>query len=142
MKNTFLKNFHQILIFAISELIIIIPIICMLFMMNKSGQNNYKLICIYIILLLIILYICIGFYWIFQFVRIDSNGITIMFFKRVLREIKWKDVEIIEFGLVMRHPALIVKVKEGKKINLDYRKQIVKLIEAHLPFDKIEIPKK
>lgn len=37
----------------------------------------------------------------------------------------------------MSHLVLIVKVKNEE---IDYRKHIVKLIEVHLPFDKIEIP--
>jgi len=131
MEKTFIKNLYQIIIFATVEMIIIIPIICMIFMMDDSVESNVKNILIFIILFLILLYFLIGFYWIFQKVEINNNGIIIRLFKKELRKIKWDEVNSINSGFVMRNPVLIIKIKDKKNLNLDYRKVILNEINKY-----------
>jgi len=131
MEKTFIKDLYQIIIFATVEMIIIIPIICMIFMMDDSVESNVKNILIFIILFLILLYFLIGFYWIFQKVEINNNGIIIRLFKKELRKIKWDEVNSINSGFVMRNPVLIIKIKDKKNLNLDYRKVILNEINKY-----------
>lgn len=134
MKNKFIKNLHQIIIFGLCEIIIILPLIGILILMYNYDVK-YSLIGIIwiIIVLLIILYFLIGFYWIFQTVIVNDSGLTIKLFNKTLRNIKWENIQSIEYGSVMRHSALIIKLFDDKNINLDYRKPILNNIKNYVP---------
>ena len=133
MKNKFIKNLHQMIIFGLCELIIILPLIGILILMHiydvKYSLTGLILI---IILLLIVLYFLIGFYWIFQTVIVSENGLIVKLFNKTLRNIKWINIKSIEYGSVMRHSALIIKLFDGKNLNLDYRKPILNNIKKYI----------
>ena len=38
----------------------------------------------------------------------------------------------------MRHPALIIKLFDGKNLNLDYRQSILRNIKKHVSKEKIK----
>ena len=68
--------------------------------LNYEGGNGWILLALAISL--IILYFCIGFYWIFQKVEISNNGIEITILKKAIQKIKWDDVDDIIYTSVMR----------------------------------------
>ena len=103
--------------------------------LNYEGGNGWILLALAISL--IILYFCIGFYWIFQKVEISNNGIEITILKKVIQKIKWDDVDDIIYTSVMRNPAYVIIIKESKKINLDSRKKIKNAI-LHFGNEKIK----
>lgn len=139
IKTKFIKNLHQIIIFGLCIFIIILPIIgVMIIIKNYNVEKISKLIPFFLIIFLIIMYFLIGFYWIFQFVIFNENGITIKFLKKTIRFIRWNEIKSIEYGSVMRHPALIIKLFDGKNLNLDYRQSILRNIKKHVSKEKIK----
>ena len=77
------------------------------------------------------MFFIIGFFWIFQIIVIEKNGIEVRFFKITLRKIEWNEVEGIEYDSIMRNPAYIIKVKNSKNLNIDSRKKIKKALKYY-----------
>lgn len=73
----------------------------------------------------------IGFYQIFQVVFIDESGISVMFFKKVVRKFEWNSIVLIKEASVLRNPAYSVIKNDGTEIHLDKRKKIKKAIEYY-----------
>lgn len=79
---------------------------------------------------IVLLYIFIGFYWLFQTVTIDDSGIFIYFFHKVVRKVSWKEIESIEKCSHLTNPALRLTVHNQKPLFLDRRKKIISAIET------------
>ncbi|MBQ3253025.1 MAG: hypothetical protein IJA65_00580, partial [Acholeplasmatales bacterium] len=78
-----------------------------------------------------ILYFLIGFYWIFQKVIIDDNGIRIILINKIIKECKWYEIDIIEEANIMKNPAIRIKNIDGTEIHLDKRKSIIQALEKY-----------
>lgn len=102
------------------------------FIASLSYGQNFGWILLIISLALIVLFFFIGFYWIFQTVSIDESGIKIIFINKTIKQLEWKEIEIIEEANIMRNPAIRIKTFNGIEIHLDKRKNIIKLIEKYL----------
>lgn len=72
-----------------------------------------------------------GFYFIFQKVIINEDGIKIVLIHKLMREHKWEEIETIEEANIMKNPALRIKLFNGSEIHLDNRKKIVNAIEKY-----------
>ena len=131
LKHKFYKNlFQTISYFAV---IMVFEILLLVgFFASLSYGQNFGWILLIISLSLIVLFFLIGFYWIFQRVSIDEGGIKIYFMNKIIKQLKWKEIDIIEEANIMRNPALKIKAFDGTEIHLDKRKQIVKAIEIYL----------
>lgn len=129
-KHKFYKNlFQTISYFAV---IMVFEILLLVgFFASLSYGQNFGWILLIISLSLIVLFFLIGFYWIFQRVSIDEGGIKIYFMNKIIKQLKWKEIDIIEEANIMRNPALKIKAFDGTEIHLDKRKQIVKAIEIY-----------
>ena len=103
----------------------------MFFFASLSYSQNFGWILLIISLSLIVLFFLIGFYWIFQIVSIDEHGIKILFKSKIVKQLKWEEIDTIEEANIMRNPALRIKAFDGSEIHLDKRKQIVKAIEIY-----------
>ena len=101
------------------------------FFASLSYGQNFGWILLIISLSLIALFFLIGFYWIFQIVSIDEHGIKILFKRKIVKQLKWEEIDTIEEANIMRNPALRIKAFDGSEIHLDKRKQIVKAIEIY-----------
>ena len=130
IKHKFYKNLFQtisyfsvIMVFAITLL--------MGFIASLSYEQNSGWILLLISVSLIILFFLIGFYWIFQIVSIDEGGIKIYFMNRIIKHLKWEEIDIIEEANIMRNPAIRIKALNGTEIHLDKRKKIIKAIEIY-----------
>lgn len=130
LKHKFYKNlFQTISYFAV---IMVFEILLLVgFFASLSYGQNFGWILLIISLSLIVLFFLIGFYWIFQRVSIDEGGIKIYFMNKIIKQLKWKEIDIIEEANIMRNPALKIKAFDGTEIHLDKRKQIVKAIEIY-----------
>lgn len=128
LRNHFLKNLYQSLSYF-SVILIFVFFLLIGFFESLNYESNFGWLLLLIAILLIILFFIIGFYWIFQKVIINENGIKIVFINKVIRKCKWEEIESIEEALVMKNPALIIKLIDGSKIRLDKRKSIIKAIE-------------
>lgn len=130
MKQKFYKNLFQ----AMSYFVVIIIFEVFLFIgffASLSYGQNFGWILLIISLSLIALFFLIGFYWIFQIVSIDEHGIKILFKRKIVKQLKWEEIDTIEEANIMRNPALRIKAFDGSEIHLDKRKQIVKAIEIY-----------
>lgn len=136
VKNKFYKNLYQSISFFSAIMIFVFSLLMgFAASLNYEGGNGWILLALAISL--IILYFCIGFYWIFQKVEISNNGIEITILKKAIQKIKWDDVDDIIYTSVMRNPAYVIIIKESKKINLDSRKKIKNAI-LHFGNEKIK----
>ena len=130
LKHKFYKNlFQTISYFAV---IMVFEILLLVgFFVSLSYGQNFGWILLIISLSLIVLFFLIGFYWIFQIIYFDESGIKILFKNRIVKQLKWEEVDTIEEANIMRNPALKIKAFDGTEIHLDKRKQIVKTIEIY-----------
>jgi len=102
------------------------------FIASLNYENNNGWILLIMSFVLIILFFLIGFYWIFQKVIFDDNGIKIVFLNKIIKECKWTEVLDIEITNIMRNPALKINLTTGSEIHLDKRKSIIIVIEKYL----------
>lgn len=130
-KTKFYKNLYQSIsyfsIIMVFEIVILIG-----FFTSLNYESNSGWILLILSIVLIVLYFIVGWYWIFQKVYIDHNGIKIVLFNKTLRENKWEDIKNIEEATIMRNPALKIKFIDGSEIHLDNRKSIIKTIEKYI----------
>lgn len=124
IKNRFVKNLYQIVSFAFSEIVLILPLLASIFLAIQNNAEEAIWILATSIVFLIVLYFVIGFYWIFQIIEISKEGIEVKLFKKTIRRIKWEDVKEIKHSQVMRNPAYSIVVNGTKNLNLDSRKKI------------------
>lgn len=130
MKHKFYKNlFQTISYFAVIMLFEVFLLIG--FFASLSYGQNFGWILLIISLSLIALFFIIGFYWIFQMVSIDEHGIKILFKSKIVKQLKWEEIDKIEEANIMRNPALRIKAFDGNEIHLDNRKNIIKVIEIY-----------
>ena len=130
LKQKFYKNLFQTLSYFSVVMIFEITLF-MGFIASLTYGQNLGWILLIISLVLIVLFFLIGFYWIFQMVSIDESGIKILFINKIIKQLEWKEIEIIEEANIMRNPAIRIKTFNGTEIHLDKRKYIIKLIEKY-----------
>lgn len=126
MKNKFFKNFFQLLCYCIGMLFIWILVLVVIFV--GEGDKNLIFFILLNLSLITILFFLFGFYVMFQKVIIDENGIKILFFKRVVNQCSWTDVQSIEKFNYMNNSTYTIKLYNGKKIHLERRKAIKKAL--------------
>ena len=66
------------------------------FFASLSYGQNFGWILLIISLSLIALFFLIGFYLIFQIVSIDEHGIKILFKRKIVKQLKWEEIDTIE----------------------------------------------
>ena len=130
LKHKFYKNLFQTISYF--SVIMIFEIFLLIgFFASLSYEQNFGWILLIISISLIVLFFLIGFYWIFQMISIDESGIKILFKSRIVKQLKWEEIDTIEEANIMRNPALRIKAFDGSEIHLDSRKNIVKVIEIY-----------
>ena len=130
LKNKFYKNLFQSLSALGGILIVYIPCIFG-YIESIKYESDLGWIMLVSPLSLFILYFLIGFYWIFQIVIIDDNGIRIILINKIIKECKWYEIDIIEEANIMKNPAIRIKNVDGTEIHLDKRKSIIKALEKY-----------
>ena len=130
LKNKFYKNLFQSLSALGGILIVYIPCIFGYIESIKYG-SDLGWIMLVAPLSLFILYFLIGFYWIFQKVIIDDNGIRIILINKIIKECKWYEIDIIEEANIMKNPAIRIKNIDETEIHLDKRKIIIQALEKY-----------
>ncbi|MBQ9716066.1 MAG: hypothetical protein IJV77_06635 [Clostridia bacterium] len=130
LKHKFYKNLFQTISYF-SVIMIFVIFLLIGFFESLSYGPNFGWILLIISISLIVLFFLIGFYWIFQMVFIDESGIKILFKSRIVKQLKWEEIDTIEEANIMRNPALRIKAFDGNEIHLDKRKPIVKAIEIY-----------
>ena len=130
LKHKFYKNLFQTISYF--SVIMIFEIFLLIgFFASLIYEQNFGWILLLISVSLIALFFLIGFYLIFQMVYIDESGIKILFKSRIVKQLKWEEIDTIGEVNIMRNPALKIKAFDGTEIHLDKRKQIVKAIEIY-----------
>ena len=130
IKNKFFKNLFQSLSALGGILIVYIPCIFG-YIESIKYESDLGWIMLVAPLSLFILYFLIGFYWIFQKVIIDDNGIRIILINKIIKECKWYEIDIIEEVNIMKNPAIRIKNIDGTEIHLDKRKSIIQALEKY-----------
>ena len=130
LKNKFYKNLFQSLSALGGILIVYIPCIFG-YIESIKYESDLGWIMLVAPLSLFILYFLIGFYWIFQIVIIDDNGIRIILINKIIKECKWYEIDIIEEANIMKNPAIRIKNTDGTEIHLDKRKSIIQALEKY-----------
>lgn len=130
LKNKFYKNLFQSLSALGGILLVYIPCIFG-YIESIKYESDLGWIMLVAPLSLFILYFLIGFYWIFQIVIIDDNGIRIILINKIIKERKWCQIDIIEEANIMKNPAIRIKNIDGTEIHLDKRKSIIQALEKY-----------
>ena len=130
LKNKFYKNLFQSLSALGGILIVYIPCIFG-YIESIKYESDLGWIMLVAPLSLFILYFLIGFYWIFQKVIIDDNGIRIILINKIIKECKWYEIDIMEEANIMKNPAIRIKNIDGTEIHLDKRKSIIQALEKY-----------
>ena len=130
LKNTFYKNLFLSLSILGGISIVYIPCIFG-YIESIKYESDLGWIMLVAPLSLFILYFLIGFYWIFQKVIIDDNGIRIILINKTIKECKWHEINVIKEANYMRSPAIRIKNIDGTEIYLDKRKSIIQALEKY-----------
>lgn len=129
-KSKLYKNLFQ----SISALggILIVYIPCIFgYIESLKYESDLGWIMLVAPLALFVLFLLIGFYWIFQKVIIDEMGVKIILLHKIIKECKWDEIDVIEEANIMKNPAIRIKIADGSEIHLDKRKSIIKAIEIY-----------
>lgn len=130
MVKIFYKNLFQSFYCFISILFLNI-ILLVAFFNALSHESDYSWVLLVIICMVFILFFLLGFYWIFQKVVIDNEGIKISLLNRTLKSLRWDEIISIKEVNHMRAPALEIEKCDGFKIYLDKRKNIINAIKQY-----------
>ena len=96
-----------------------------------AEQPNYGWIALVAAGALLCLFFICGFYWVFQRVIIDENGIRIILFGKTLKKCNFDEIESYTITSVMRNPAIKIHLKNSEFINIDRRKAALKCLEFY-----------
>ena len=130
VKNKFYKNLFQSLSALGGISLVYIPCIFG-YIESIKYESDLGWIMLVAPLSLFILYFLIGFYWIFQKVIIDDNGIRIILINKIIKECKWYEIDFFEEDNIMKNPAINIKNIDGTEIHLDKRKSIIQALEKY-----------
>ena len=129
-KMCFMKNLFQSLCCFASILFLNITLFICFLASLKYGSNSGWILLV-IICMVFILFFLLGFYWIFQKVVIDNEGIKIVLLGKTLKHVNWNQIESIEKSNWMRNPVLKIKTLDDPYyIHLDYRKKIIEAVNV------------
>lgn len=131
IENKFFKNVFQSVSFGLSATILICAMLFGYFESLKFDQPNYGWILLVFAGGITLLFFVIGFYWIFQTIEIEQQGIHVRILGKTIRYIHWADITDIQLKSVMRNPAYVISVRDQKDLNLDSRKKIKAAIEHY-----------
>lgn len=127
VKNSFYKNVYQSAS-CFATVLVFVFFLLLGFVASLNYENNNGWFLLLMAFSLVIMYFLIGFYWLFQKVEFYKFGIRITLLCKVIREIRWDDVEDITLVSVMRNPAFVLKVNGAPNLRLDNRKKIKKAL--------------
>ncbi len=82
-------------------------------------------------LAMLVLYLILGFKFIFQYVIIDERGISVCFFKKTLQRFRWTDIAYIQKSSFASIRSYKIVLQNENFIYLERRKAIKKAIEAY-----------
>lgn len=100
----------------------------------RDGEFSFELFLQFGIIIPFILYLMyfgVGFYWVFQTVIINNEGIEIWLFKKCLKKYPWSSILRIQEYRYMRTPSLKITLGFDNEIYLEKRKSIVKTIKCY-----------
>lgn len=120
MKKKYLKNKYQIVCFLLSTLILVFVSIIAL----AIGSISAAIFTIGITIGVIFLTTLLGFYFIFQFVYFDNDGIHITLINKEINFISWDQIKEVNESNIYRGPIYQLVLKNGRVLNLDRRKKI------------------
>ena len=125
------KNSCKNLVFLILSAIYTAIIIAIYFLFELPQE-------LFIIALLIslspfIIYFGLGFYWVFQSVLIDENGITFYLFGKRLIGFSWEEIEEISIENHKISKYLIKIKNQNKYYSIDLTKRIKYLMDKNAP---------
>ena len=130
MVKIFYKNLFQSIYCFISILFLNITLLHCFFII-LIYESDYSWVLLVIICMVFVLFFLLGFYWIFQKVAIDNEGIKISLLNRTLKSLRWDEIVSIKAVNHMRSPALEIEKCDGFIIYLDKRKIIINAIKQY-----------
>lgn len=128
LNHKFYKNLFSSICCFLAILFVDIILLSSFF---ANFNQGYSWVWLPISLVLTASYFLFGFYWIFQQVIFDEQGITIVLINKIIKSCKWTEVDSIELTNFNKNPAIKIMLLDGSKFYLDQRKSIIKAIEAY-----------
>ena len=129
MKNKFCKQLF--LIIGNCLILLVFWILAITVVLIDKNDTKYNFIIILGLSIITVLHILGGIYWMFQKVIIDELAIKIFFFKKVVNQFAWDEIESIEASKYMKYPVYTIRLYSGYTFHLDRRKSIKKAIEFY-----------
>lgn len=130
VKQKYYKNLYQ-MISSLSVVMVFVLFLLIGYFSSLNYESNNGFIILIVIAILLIMYFVIGFYWIFQKVIINENGIKIVLLNKTIKLCLWEEILSIEETTIMKNPAIRIKKLNGSEIHLDNRKKIKLSIEHY-----------
>ena len=127
MHKKYLKNRYRIICYLLSILILVFPLIIALIL----GYTEAALFALKLPVSILILAPIFFFYYIFQFVSFDFEGIHLYIFSIKYRTISWQEVVEIKESAAYRQKVYVVVYDYGRELKLDRRKVIKKEIDRY-----------
>lgn len=120
MKKRYLKNRNHVINFILG-MSILLPL-CPFTMI--LGHYDVALLIFISYISIIALYLFLGFYYVFQFVSFDENGIHVYLFKKEIKSYEWKNVVEIKKSYDFFGPVYDILFNDDAVLYLDRRKKI------------------
>ena len=125
------KNLFQTIYTLIGVAIVDVCLLVGFIISLSFEQPNYGWISLVVAASLLCLFFLAGFYWIFQRVIIDENGIKVVLFNRVLSKYNYDEIEDYSIGSFMRSSVIKIHTKDGKLLRLDKRNKIIECLKSY-----------
>ena len=130
MKKYFKNSCKNLVFIFVSCLYLLIILPCHFYF-----EFDSKITSIIILTLLspFILYFLIGFYWAFQKITINDEGIQFYLLNKKIRKLSWDSVEHITINKLKLKTYLIKEKGKNRYYNIDATKKIELLINNYAP---------
>ena len=125
------KNLFQTIYTLIGVAIVDVCLLVGFIISLSFEQPNYGWISLVAAASLPCLFFLAGFYWIFQRVIIDENGIKVVLFNKVLSKYNYDEIEDYSIGSFMRSSVFKIHTKDGKLLRLDKRNKIIECLKSY-----------
>lgn len=132
IKNKFFRYYRLILPCLIGYLLMDVMVIVVFMHRLSNGITRDELsfwLLFFLVLNLHPYVIC--FYWVFQIVLIDEDGIKVLFFKKTIIDCRWSEIKRVEKSYGLRSNSLLIYMLNGKKFLINDGKAIVKAIKYY-----------
>ena len=125
------KNLFQTIATLIAIVFVDTILLSLYIVTSFKEQPNYGWILLVVAGGLLLVCFLGGFYWIFQKVIIDKDGVKVVFFNKVISKYSFDDIDYYAFTNHRRNPSITFKMKDEKLLHIDRRKKALDCLKHY-----------